>query len=252
MSKGFSTDLVPILVAQGIEGAFHEWLDMTGKLLRTAPEYFVTVKVAQHLCAEIPAEQRTLLMEHEVSSVLRSAGGVQRGPASKHLRAGGRMDLVLGRADGRPRVVIELKNGLYLQMNQGVRADLHRLCHALLQGKNNTHLHSGLLAFFTSTRPPLTKRDSTARAYLRRRWLTEFRPLLQDWRWAGNKHSHYEKNLRINVGIRLHDLGPRGDKGAWAVVVVRVRRLTAAEQAQQAKSASNQTSNAALKSVRSA
>lgn len=239
MSNGFDTNLVPFWVAQGIESAFHEWLDMTGKLLRTAPEYFVTVKVAQHLCQVVPAEQRTLLMEHEVSSVLASAGGVQRGPASKHLRLGGRMDLVLGRANGRPRVVIELKNGLYLQMSLGVRADLHRLCQALLRGKNDTHLHAGVLAFFTSTRPPRTKRDLSARAYLKRRWLTDFLPLLREWKWAGDKRHQYEESLRIDVGIRLHDLDPRGDKGAWAVVVVRIRRLTAAERFRQTASASH-------------
>jgi hypothetical protein len=233
MSRGFSTGAVPILVSKGVERAFDEWESMSGEWLRTAPEYFVTVKVAQYLRKVIPASQRTLLMEPEVSTVLKDAGGVQCGPKAKHLRIGGRFDVVLGRGDGRPRVVIELKNGVYLQMGDGVKADLHRLCHALLHGKQQTHLHAGILAMFTSRRPPRTHSDATARAYLERRWLTEYRPLLKAWKWAGRNRAKYRKQLEIDVGIRLHDREFDGQMHAWAVVVVRIRRKTPAAKVKQ-------------------
>jgi hypothetical protein len=44
VSKDFNTDLISFRVAKGIEGAFNKRLDMTGKLLRTAPNCFVAVK----------------------------------------------------------------------------------------------------------------------------------------------------------------------------------------------------------------
>jgi hypothetical protein len=37
MSKGLNTNLVPFWVAQGIERAFHEWLDMPGNYALRAP-----------------------------------------------------------------------------------------------------------------------------------------------------------------------------------------------------------------------
>lgn len=235
MSRGFDTKLVPLWVAQGIEASFKEWEEMSGEWLRTAPEYFLTVKVAQHLRKVIPSERRTLLMEPQVSNVLDTAGGVQCGPKAKHLRIGGRMDIVLGHGNGKPRVVIEVKNGIYLRIGHGVRADLHRLCQALLHGKQHTQLYSGILAIFTSIKPPRTRRDPTARAYLERRWLREYRPLLQSWAWAGEKRGQYEKSLGINVGLRIHERVHAGETHAWAVVVVRVRRKTAGVRTKEAR-----------------
>lgn len=112
MSRGLQTKLVPFWVAKGIEAAFKEWEEMSGEWLWTAPEYFLTVKVAQQLRKAIPASQRTLLMEPQVSHVLESAGGVQCGPKAVHLRIGGRLDIVLGHGRGTPRVVIELEERL--------------------------------------------------------------------------------------------------------------------------------------------
>lgn len=226
---------VPFWVAKGVERAFDEWESMSGEWLRTAPEYFLTVKVAQYLRKVIPASQRTLLMEPEVSTVLKDAGGVQCGPKAKHLRIRGRFDVVLGRSDGRPRVVIELKNGVYNRMGDGVRLDLHRLCHALLHGGELTHLHTGILALFTSRRPPRSRKDATARAYLERRWLTEYRCILQDWKWAGGNRARYARELAIDVGIRLHEREFDGQMHAWAAVVVQIRRKTPSQKANLAR-----------------
>ncbi len=237
MSRGLQTKFVPLWVAQGIEAAFREWEEMSGEWLWTAPEYFSTVKVAQHLRKVIPASQRTLLMEPQVGQVLESAGGVQCGRKAAHLRVDGRLDIVLGHGNGTPRVVIELKNGSYLRMGDGVRADLHRLCQALLHGKHHTQLHAGVLGLFTSTRPPRTKRDATARAYLERRWLLEYRPMLQSWRWAREKRAQYARNLRIEVGLRIHEREHDGETHAWAVVVVRINRKPRAIRAKEAASA---------------
>lgn len=116
------------------------------------------------------------------------------------------------------------KNDSYLRMGHGVRADLHRLCQALLHGKHHTQLHAGVLALFTSTRPPRTKRDYSAREYLERRWFHEYRPMLRSWAWAGDKRTQYAKNLSINVGLRVHEREHDGEMHAWAVVVVRIAR----------------------------
>lgn len=215
--------MVPIWVAEGIEAAFCEWEEMSGEWLHTAPEYHVTVNVAQRLRDSIPSARRTLLMEPGVAKVIADAGGVQRGPKAKHLRHGGRFDIVLGHADGRPRVVIELKNPLYVRGGKQAVADLHRVCRALLNGKASTQLYAGVFAFYTSSAPPKSK-DPTAKARLHRKWLTEWRPYLQSWAWAGLQKEKYEQHLRINIGARLHERKVAGETHAWAAVCVKVVR----------------------------
>lgn len=223
MSKGFKTRMVPLWVAQGIEAAFEEWYEMSGDWLRTSPEYHLTVKVAQTLQAQIEPGRRTLLMEPKVAEVLKDAGGVQAGPKAKKLRHGGRFDIVLGHADARPRVLIELKNPLFVPMGHHAKADLHRICDALLHGKLKTQLYAGVFAFYTSSGCPKTK-DPSALARLYRRWLVEWRPKLQSWEWAGQHQKKYERNLKIDVGVRAYEKLVGRETHAWAAVCVQVVR----------------------------
>jgi hypothetical protein len=223
MSNSLQTRMVPQWVAEGIENAFSEWLEMSGEWLKTAPEYHLTVKVAQHLLQQIPQTKRKLLMEPHVAKSLAEAGGIQTGPNAKRLRAGGRFDIVLGHGDGRPRTIIELKSPLWNPMGASAKKDLHRICRALLQGKASTQLHNGVFALYTSSAVPKRK-DATAKSRLLRKWVTEWRPELQSWTWAESDKSRYQKNLLIDVGAKVHELKFNGKTHAWAAVCVQIRR----------------------------
>jgi len=223
MSRGFHSAKLREWVLEGIESAFDEWQEMSGEWLKTAPEYLLTVKVAQALKAAIPAEKRTLLMEPHVAKTLADAGGVQRGPNAAKLRSGGRYDIVIGQGNGLPRAVIELKNPLWTPMGAAALGDLHRICRTLLQGRSNTQIYMGLFGFYTSSAVPLRKDDSAA-ARLERKWLSEWEPKLKSWEWAGPSQKRYSSHLRISVVANVHKLPVGKAVHAWAAVCVQITR----------------------------
>jgi hypothetical protein len=220
MSKGFPSAQLSGWVLDGIEAAFDDWLGMSGEWLKTAPEYLLTVKVAQRLTAAIPASKRTLLMEPHVASILADAGGVQRGPKATKLRLGGRYDIVLGHGNGVPRAVIELKNPLWAR-DGAAYSDLDRICHSLLQGKAKTQLYTGLFAFYTSSAQPATK-DASAKERLQRKWVDEWRQELQSWAWAGKHENRYRKHLKMGLAARIHERVFGAETHAWAAVCVQI------------------------------
>ena len=223
MSRGFDTKNVPDWVLNGIESAFEEWMEMSGEWLKTAPEYLLTVSVAQTIKNAVPAGQRTLLMEPHVAKTLDEAGGVQRGPKATKLRAGGRFDIVLGHGDGRPRTVIEMKNPLWTPMGKAALNDLHRICRALLQGRAKTQLYSGVFAFYTSSAVPKRK-DSSAQERLNRKWVKDWEPALLNWDWAGSDKTRYNTHLKLSVKARIHERSMNGAMHAWAAVCVHITR----------------------------
>lgn len=223
MSRGFDTKRVPGWVLDGIESAFTDWMEMSGEWLKTAPEYLLTVRVAQTLQSTIPAGKRTLLMEPHVAKTLDDAGGIQRGPKATKLRAGGRFDIVLGHGNGRPRTVIEMKNPLWTPMGKAALNDLHRISRALLQGRAKTQLLSGVFAFYTSSAVPKRK-DISARERLERRWVREWEPALQTWDWAGAAKKRYSKHLRLSVKARINEMQMNGALHAWAAICVQITR----------------------------
>lgn len=230
MSKGFNTRLVPYWVANAIEESFKSWEQMSGDWLHTAPEYLITVCLAQKLQREIPSSHQAILLEPGVKGVMKEAGGVQRGPVASHLRNRGRFDLVLCRGNRVPRVVVEIKNPLWAPLGKYAVKDLKRLCHAVLSGRKKTKIYSGVLGFYTSSGPTKNK-DACASDRLRRRWLTEWRPALQSWAWAGPLRGKYAKHLLIDVGLRIHTQTIDGEEHAWAAVCVEVRRKSGADKA---------------------
>lgn len=222
MSKGFPSAKLSGWVLEGIEGAFTDWLEMSGEWLKTAPEYLLTVKVAQRLTAAIPTSKRTLLMEPHVASTLADAGGVQRGPKATKLRSGGRYDIVLGHGNGVPRAVIELKNPLWAR-GAAAYSDLDRICHSLLQGKAKTQLYTGLFAFYTSSAQPAAK-DGSAKERLQRKWVDEWLKELQSWSWAGTHENKYRRHLKIGLTARIQERAFGAETHAWAAICVQITR----------------------------
>lgn len=224
MSRGFDTRKVPLWVAQGIESAFLEWKELSGQWLHTAPEYHLIVSVAQRLRKTIPKSQRTVLMEPAVKRTLKAAGGVQCGRKADGLRNNGRFDIVLGHADARPRVVIELKNPVWEPTLHAVYKDLRRIGHTLLHGPDKTHFQSGVFGFFTSSAAP-KRGNETAGERLCRKFAGDWSSELKEWGWAESHHRKaFREKLLIEVGARVYAVPQRSGEEAWAAVCVEMRR----------------------------
>ena len=169
MSRGFNTRHIPKMVRDGIKNAYYDWEAMCGDWLHSAPEYLITVRVADQLMKEIVPTKRTLVMEGPVAKALTDAGSIQRGIKAKKLRHNGRFDIVLGNSRASPKVIIEIKNRIWNPTGDLITKDLNRICEALLHGKEHTNLDVGILGFYTDCAPVRTKTDATASARLEKK-----------------------------------------------------------------------------------
>lgn len=225
MSKGLRTRDLPKWIKKGIESAFTEWLDMSGEWLNSAPEYMVTMHIAQQLKKNVDPKQRTIFMEPSVSKILYEAGGIQRGPNAEVLRTTGRYDIVIGHKDLRPRAVIEVKSPMWHPMATPMIADLHRLCKTLLQNKDGTQIHSALMAIYVPSRTPRRK-DETAKSRLSRKWVDQMPDALKKCEWAKGKKATYLKNLTFKTHTHLHDHRVGDETYAWGSVCIEITRKT--------------------------
>ena len=147
---------------RGIGRAHRDYADWTGgEWLWNAPEYMTTVYVAREI-RTTKGYEYYLTLEYSAGQTIRDAGGIGRGRVSHDSRLGGKFDVVLYRANGAPRVVIEVKKQVrsFTQLKQ----DARRVRDALRNPSNT--IRCGLLAFYTSCKVNDT-RDSSARDRIR-------------------------------------------------------------------------------------
>lgn len=233
MSKGLRTRDLPKWIKKGIKSAFDEWMDMSGEWLNSAPEYLVTVHIAQQLKKNVDAKQRSIFLEPSVSETLDDAGGIQRGPNAKALRATGRYDIVIGHKDMRPRAVIEVKSPLWNPMEQSMKKDLKRLCKTLLQNRDNTQIHSALMAIYVASREP-DRKDATAKDRLRRKWADELPDALKGCEWAGAEKKRFVNNLNFKTHTHFYDHIVGEEKLAWGSVCIEITRKTPSQKSRTA------------------
>ncbi len=231
MSKGLRTRDLPRWIRKGIESAFKEWMDMSGEWLNSAPEYLVTVHIAQQLRKKFDANQRSIFLEPSVSKTLEDAGGIQRGPNAKALRSTGRYDIVVGHKDMRPRAVIEVKSPLWNPMESTMKKDLARLCKTLLQNRDGTQIHSALMGIYVSSRVP-ERNDATAKDRLHRKWVVDMPEDLKKCEWAGAGKDRFLKNLNFKTHIHLYDHIVGDEKLAWGSVCIEITRKTPSQKKQ--------------------
>lgn len=228
MSKGLRAKELPQLIQDGIKSAFDEWKDMSGDWLNSAPEYLVSVHIAQKIRAGIEPGKRTIFLEPSVSETLTRAGAVQPGPNAAKLRASGRYDIVVGQGNFRPRAVIEVKSPMIHPMHKSMINDLNRLCRTLLQKKKSTQIHSALMAIYVPSRTP-NKIDISARDRLQRKWLDQLPQKLKDCDWAKRSKKFYSTRLNFKVHATIYDHQVSTEKWAWGSVCIEITRKTPAE-----------------------
>ena len=84
-----------------LKWSYNEWLSY-------APEYFLTVKIAEEI-SKIN-KNKFITLEDNVEKTLDISNAKGRGKISTGTRANGRYDIVVWWANGHPRAIIEVKN----------------------------------------------------------------------------------------------------------------------------------------------
>ncbi len=124
-----------------LKWSYNEWLSF-------APEYFLTVKIAEKI-SKINKD-KYITLEDNVKKTLDISNAKGRGKISTGTRANGRYDIVIwsGGDDGRPRAIIEVKN--CVRNFNKIEEDILRVCDSLNRKAANSTptLKYGLIAFY--------------------------------------------------------------------------------------------------------
>ncbi len=157
MSRCVSMDEVVNCALGAIINAHNEYLKWTdGEWLWNAPEYFITVRIAESI-ANLE-KKKFVTMEDNVSYILDHAHAKGSGRIHSDIRTKGRFDVVLWWADGlTPRAVIEVKNGVHIFKK--IEEDLKRIKEVLKRKTTNSKIQFGVIAFYISQQYKNTAKD---------------------------------------------------------------------------------------------
>lgn len=128
-------------VHTGIKKAYKDYHLLSTYTVCQAPEYFLTVKIADAL----KGLKLYVDLECSVNHTLDKAGAKQPGPIPKDIRRNGRFDFVAHYYSDKPRFIGEVKNSVSTPIR--LENDLKRICHVLDYGKTNS-FQSGIIAFY--------------------------------------------------------------------------------------------------------
>jgi hypothetical protein len=119
-----------------------------GRWLWQAPEYFISSTIAKKI-AEVEAE-KYITLEHGATLTLEEAGAKGRGRLPRHIRAKGKVDILLwwGGEEPAPRAVIEIKN--QISSKEQYEKDIKRLVGFLERKTSESSLDFGVFAFYDS------------------------------------------------------------------------------------------------------
>ncbi|MGD9623986.1 MAG: hypothetical protein AB7U51_04945 [Arcobacter sp.] len=120
-----------------LKWSYDEWL-------WNAPEYLMTVKIAQKI-DEID-KNKFITLEDNVEKILDIANAKGRGKLPTKIRSNGRFDIVVWWANGHPRAIIEVKNSVYKFAN--IEEDIIRICKTLNRKSADSKIQYGFIAFY--------------------------------------------------------------------------------------------------------
>jgi len=120
-------------IHKGIIKAHKSYEDMSGLSLYHAPEYLLTVSVANNIKTEGAC---WVTLEDNVDQTLNHAEIKHTGRPRSGLRKNGRFDIVLWLANGMPRAVIEVKHPLY-QPTDVFLKDIRRMRDVLIASRRS-------------------------------------------------------------------------------------------------------------------
>lgn len=147
MSQCVSMDEVVNCTVKAIANAHHEYFEWSdGEWLWNAPEYLLTVKIAE--CIANLEKTKFVTLEDNVDYVLGHANAKGSGRIHPDIRKDGRFDIVLWWAGGTPRAVIEVKNGVLIFKK--IEDDVKRIKEVLKRKPKNSKFQFGVIAFYIS------------------------------------------------------------------------------------------------------
>lgn len=149
-------EIINAAIKGGVK-AYNEYYMLSGGFwLHNAPEYFLTTHAALALKK---FDSTTLALEVSVKESRKEANAVKNGRPSGGERRGGRYDIVLYRADGKPRGCLEVKSRIFSVDRKRLVPDFVRLCKTLNSKSRSSIQFSGLL-FYSSISEPKQGSDN--------------------------------------------------------------------------------------------
>ena len=147
MGKRVKMDEIVNCALEAIDKAhkdYHKWSN--GEWLWNAPEYFLTVRIAEKI-AKLD-KNKFVTMEDNVDYILDEAKAKKSGDIHPDIRADGRFDIVLWWASCEPRAIIEVKNGVNAYIK--IQEDISRVSRTIKDAPIGSKIQFGLIAFYTS------------------------------------------------------------------------------------------------------
>jgi len=123
---------------------YNQWSG--GEWLCNAPEYLMTVKIAENI-ANIKGD-KLITMEDKVDYILDLSNAIKKGRKPNTLRKNGRIDIVIWNQNDTPRIIIEVKNNVY-RLGK-ISQDIIRTYQMLKRNQDNSTLEYGIIAFYIS------------------------------------------------------------------------------------------------------
>jgi uncharacterized metal-binding protein len=145
-------DLVVSATLKAINKAQERYFDMTGNgvWLWEAPEYFLTVKIAEAIFDA--CDKKTLVsLEEQVKGALYEANAIGKGKMPKAVHSNGKADIVLYALDGKPFALVEVKNKItsYVTYKKSrIQKDVKRIGEILKRNADSSSIDFGLVAFY--------------------------------------------------------------------------------------------------------
>jgi len=145
MSKVVSQDKIIEACLDGIEESFSLYKQWSGgEWLWNAPEYLMTVKIAEEI-SKI-SQNQLVTLEDNLEYLLDVAGANRKGIIFEDIRGNGRSDIVLWWVNRTPRAIIEVKNSVYGITK--IDKDICRIKSVLKQEKRYSKIQFGIVTFY--------------------------------------------------------------------------------------------------------
>ncbi len=149
MSTIISQNKLIKLTLDGIETSvelYQKWSG--GEWVCNAPEYLLTVKIAESIATEIEkiGGKELITLEDNLDYLLDLANAKGRGTMSHKVRKNGRCDISMWREDEKPKALIEVKNSVFSLRK--ITSDIDRIKEVLKRNTSKSTFEFGLIAFY--------------------------------------------------------------------------------------------------------
>ena len=140
-------------VLNGLNNSHKEYLEWAGEWLWHAPEYLITVGIA----TQLKNETNYVTLENGIRETIKNSGAATQGKLKDELRPNGKSDILLWSSSEEPRAVIEVKN--QPKSYSSLKKDVDRIIGMLEEGKKESSLEFGIIAFHISLTDLPTKKS---------------------------------------------------------------------------------------------